>query len=202
MRRLVFVSLVSALSTTILSSLEAQHRSTAEIVAAAVSPLPKPLRDGATVMRFNADGTLTQIRNGTGQMICLSDDPRAEGFHPACYHRDLGPFMARGRELRAEGKNGDESRAIRFEEIEAGKLAMPNQAMALYSLTGPAGSFNSETGEAPEARGLHVVYVPYSTEEALGISTAPARGRPWLMHPGTPGAHIMISIPPAASRNR
>ncbi len=197
MRRLAFVTLVSALSTTILSSLEAQHQANAEVVAAAVSPLPNPLRDGATVMQFNADGTLTQIRNGTGQMICLSDDPRAEGFHPACYHRDLEPFMARGRALKAEGKDGNESRAIRFEEVKAGKLAMPYRAMALYSLTGPAGSFNSETGEAPEARGLHVVYLPYSTEETLGISTAPARNRPWLMHPGTPGAHIMISIHPA-----
>ncbi|MFQ5702940.1 MAG: hypothetical protein ACE5HT_02850 [Gemmatimonadales bacterium] len=201
MRPLVLISVLPAIAAVSLPNLAAQRNSTARIVAEAVSPLPKQLRDGATVMQFQEDGTLTQIREGTGQMICLSDDPRAQGFHPACYHKDLGPYMARGRELRAQGKNGNESRSIRFDEIKAGKLAWPKHAVALYSLTGPDGSFDPTTGEAPTARGLQVIYVPYATEETSGVSTTPARDRPWLMHAGTPGAHVMIAIPPKGGRH-
>jgi hypothetical protein len=39
-----------------------------------------------------------------------------------------------------------------------------------------------------------VVYVPYATPESTGLSTTPGTA-PWLMYPGTPGAHIMISPP-------
>ena len=191
MPRLVFSTCFLGL-TIAAPSAAAQQKPVAHQVAEAVSPLPEPLRDGATVRSFANDGTLVTIRAGTNMMICLADDPMREGFHAACYHRDLEPFMTRGRELRAEGKSGDDSRDIRFAEAESGKLQMPSHPTALYSLTDPNGTFDYETGRADGATGLHVVYVPYATEETLGISTIPSRDRPWLMHPGTPGAHIMI----------
>jgi len=40
-----------------------------------------------------------------------------------------------------------------------------------------------------------VVYVPYATAATTGLPTRPAPGVPWLMDPGTAGAHIMISPP-------
>ncbi len=48
---------------------------------------------------------------------------------------------------------------------------------------------------------LWVISVPGATPESIGVTTASARedalelrGTPWLMLPGTPGAHIMIPI--------
>jgi hypothetical protein len=167
-----------------------------QMIAEAVSPLPESMRQGATVMVFT--GTeLERIRQGDNSMICLADDPGRTGFHVACYHEDLGPFMARGRELRAQGKDGNESRAMRFAEIEAGALEWPDKARSLYSLSNADDrGFDYEAGTIPGAWRLQVVYVPYATEQSTGISTSPARDRPWLMHPGTPGAHLMINIPP------
>jgi len=177
----------------------AAQKTTAQVIAEAVSPLPESMRQGATVMAFTARG-LETVRTGDNSMICLADDPAREGFHAACYHKDLEPFMARGRELRAEGKDGNESRAIRFAEIEAGELAWPKQARALYSISSDAeGGLDYGAGKIPGAAGLHVIYVPYATEETIGVPTVPARNRPWLMHPGTPGAHLMINVlPPGA----
>ena len=38
--------------------------------------------------------------------------------------------------------------------------------------------------------------VPFATAESTGLATKPiAGGTPWLMNPGTGGAHIMISPP-------
>lgn len=166
-----------------------------EQIAAAVTPAPEDLRDGATVLGYGADGTLVTLREGSGDLTCLADDPSDERFHVACYFKELEPFMARGRALRAEGKERDEVVAIREQEIADGKLAMPSQPTALYSYTGPAGSFDPETGEVRGANHVYVVYTPYATSATTGLSEKPVSGAPWLMAPGKPWAHVMLVQP-------
>jgi hypothetical protein len=82
--------------------------------------------------------------------------------------------MARGRELRAQGKYGSELRAIPFAETEAGKLVRPKHARSLHSASGHAeGDSDYKAGTVPSTGGLRVVYVPYATEETIGVSTTP-----------------------------
>ena len=161
-------------------------------VAAAVLPLPAPLRDGATVLGY-ADGatTLSTLRKGTGDMTCLAPAPGAPRFHVACYHQSLEAFMARGRELRASGVTGDGVDSVRFAEARSGKIALPATA-ALYSLTGKVESYDAASNATNGARALFVVYVPNATAASTGLSTQPSR-TPWLMGAGTPKAHIMFT---------
>jgi hypothetical protein len=161
-------------------------------IAAAVLPAPEAMRAGATVLGYGDDGRLKKLRQGSGELICLASDPKAERFHVACYHRSLEPFMARGRALRARGITGDKVDSVRFAEVREGKLRMPRHPAALYSLTGPAGSFDPATGTMVEGEPLYVVYVPFATGKSLGLATEPVEGAPWIMHPGTPKAHIMF----------
>lgn len=162
-------------------------------ILAAVSPAPEAMREEASVLGYNPEGELVSFREGTNELICLADDPSDNRFHVACYHKDLEPFMARGRELKADGHSSDGVREVRGQEIEAGTLAMPEKPMSLYSLTGGADAWDYESGELQSARPLYVVYVPYATVESTGISTSPAsEGAPWLMDAGKPWAHIMI----------
>jgi hypothetical protein len=161
-------------------------------IAAAVLPAPQDLRKDATVLGYTPDGKLTTLRKGNGSLICLASNPQSDRFHVACYHRSLEPFMARGRALRARGVKGDEVDSLRFKEVRAGKLAMPKHPAVLYSLTGPADSFDSTTGTAPKAKPLFVVYVPFATDKSLGLSATPVEGAPWIMDPGTPKAHLMF----------
>lgn len=162
-------------------------------IAAAVLAAPETLRAGATVRGYAPDGRLTRLRKGSGELVCLASDPRAERFHVACYHRSLEPFMARGRTLRARGVTGDRVDSVRFAEVRAGKLRLPRHPAMLYSLTGPRDSFDPVTGTAPKAEPLFVVYVPYATAASTGLPAAPVEGGPWIMHPGTPKAHIMFA---------
>jgi len=168
----------------------AQEPPTPQQIAGAVSPLPAAMRDGATVLGYRR-GKLVALRDGTNEMICLADDPSQAGFHAACYHRDLEPFMARGRALRAEGAERPAIDSVRAAEIESGALAMPREPRALYSLSSKQ-EFDPAAGIAPESSGLQVVYMPYATEESTGISATPGPG-PWLMFPGKPWAHLMIA---------
>ena len=160
-------------------------------IAAAVLPLPKEMRDGATVLGYSPQGQLVPLRNGSGDMVCLASDPKTGRFHVACYHKSLEPFMARGRALRASGVTGGQVDSTRFAEARAGTLAMPTQPAVLYSLTG--GSFDPATGTATGARSLYVVYIPYATAQSTGLSAVPVQGAPWIMFPGTPKAHIMFT---------
>ena len=161
-------------------------------VAAAVLAAPADMRAGATVWGYAPDGHFTTLRQGSGALVCLASDPKAERFHVACYQRSLEPFMARGRALRAHGVAGDRVDSVRFAEVRSGKLRMPRHPAVLYSLTGPVDSFDPATGTAPKAQPLFVVYVPFATGRSLGLSSTPVEGAPWIMHPGTPKAHIMF----------
>jgi hypothetical protein len=100
--------------------------------------------------------------------------------------------MARGRSLRASGVTGDKVDTVRFAEIRAGTLPMPPQPAALYSLTGPTGSYDAATNTVTGARALNVIYIAGATAASTGLSVTPAQGTPWLMFPGTPKAHIML----------
>jgi hypothetical protein len=171
---------------------EAQTKSADQQIAAAVSPLPEGLRAGAEV-RALIEGALVTVRDGSNEMICLADDPTRQGFHAACYHRDLEPFMARGRELRAEGRTRPEIDSIRLAEIDSGTLEIPSRPTALYSLSSDSAAWDEAAGMPADASGLYVIYLPYATAKSSGISVQPARDRPWLMYPGKPWAHVMIS---------
>jgi hypothetical protein len=162
-------------------------------IAAATAPLPAQFRDGATVLGYRpGQAALSTLRDGTGPYICLAADPaQLERFHVACYQRSLEPFMARGRELRAEGR-GAEVDAVRNREAEAGTLRMPTAPAALYSLTAAPGDVDRATGEIRGGRPLYVIYVPFATAESTGLPTTPVPGAPWLMDAGTAKAHIMF----------
>ena len=165
-------------------------------IAAALLTAPEDQREGVTVLGFDAKGNVVTLQEGEGNMICLADNPNQEGYNAACYHKDLEPFMARGRELRAEGKSGGEIFNIREQEAKSGKLKMPENGATLHIRYGKEGKYNAETNEVEGTNLRYVVYMPFATSESTGLPTKPTvPGGPWIMDPGTHKAHIMVSPP-------
>src|SRR5437764_2128222 len=162
-------------------------------IAAAVLAAPTELRDGAAVLGYNPQGELVRLREGKNELICLASDPAKTAFSAACYHRDLEPYMARGRELLAQKVTGQKRNDIRWKEVAEGKLALPREPRTLYVLTGSG--FDADTGKVKDAYLRWVIYVPYATPETTGLSTKASDNAPWLMSAGTAGAHIMINPP-------
>lgn len=163
----------------------------ADQIGAATQAAPKDRRSAATVLGYNEKGEVLTLRKGTNDLVCLADDPADKAFSVACYHKDLEPFMARGRELAAQYK-GKDRHEERWKEIRDGKVPMPREARMLYVMTGSG--WDAAKGEIKDAFLRWVVYTPYATPESTGLSTTPGTA-PWLMYPGTPGAHIMITPP-------
>jgi hypothetical protein len=162
-------------------------------IAAAVLAAPADLREGAAVLGYDSQGKLVKLREGKNEMICIANNPSKTGFSVACYHRDLEPYMARGRELLAQNVTGQKRNEIRWKEVADGKLSMTREPRTLYVLTGTA--FDGSSGKVTDAYLRWVIYVPFATPESTGLSTKSSENAPWLMFPGTAGAHIMINPP-------
>lgn len=169
-------------------------------INAAVTAAPRDLRDDATVLGRGENGELTLLRRGSNELVCIADDPTDERFQVACYHVALEPYMARGRELRAQGITGPDGLAARHAEVDAGTLPMPDGATMVYTLGGPQEMHDAASGDVDESLGrrVYATYIAYATEESSGLSsTPPQRGAPWIMRPGTASSHIMVVIDPA-----
>ena len=136
MSRLILFPLLALGGTALLPAQTPAIPPAAEQIAGAVLPLPADLRGSSTVLGYGADGKLTMLRKGTGDMTCLASDPRQKEFHASCYHNDMEPFMARGRALRASGVTGGQVDTVRFKEVKEGKIKMPKTPAALSQLFG------------------------------------------------------------------
>lgn len=163
----------------------------------AVLAAPESLRAQAMVYGYSEKGEFVVLRKGENEMVCLADDPAQPGLNVSCYHKDLEPFMIRGRELKKEGKSFQEVFDIRELEVKGKKLTMPQQPATLFVYSAKDEQFNRSTGEVTDGNLRYVVYIPYATSESTGLPLKPeAPGMPWIMDPGTHRAHIMITPPP------
>lgn len=161
-------------------------------IKTALMAVPKDYQEGAKVYGYDPSGKLVTLQEGTNDYIALADNPNKEKFSTAAYHKDLEPFMARGRELKAQGKDGKEVFDTREEEVKSGKLKMPDKA----TLCVFTGTINPETQEIENPYVRYVFYIPYATGESTGLPTTPTPpGHAWIMDPGTHRAHIMITPP-------
>jgi len=164
------------------------------LIATALMAAPKESRAESKVIGYNMAGEFVTLKEGSNEFICLADDPKKPGFSAACYHKDLEPFMARGRELKSQGENGGEIFDIREEEVKSGKLSMGKAGSTLHIYFGPKTNYNPETSEVEDARYRYVIYMPFATSESTGLPEKPiAVNHPWIMNPGTHRAHIMVS---------
>ncbi|WP_435577859.1 hypothetical protein [Gilvibacter sp.] len=163
------------------------------LIQTALMAAPEAGRAGAKVIGYNTTGEFVTLREGTNEFIVLVDDSSQKGFNAACYHKDLEPFMARGRELRVAGKSPEEVFAMREAEAKAGTLPIPTGA-TLHIYFGPSTNYDPQSGVVEGAKLRYVVYMPFATAESTGLPESPvAANHPWIMNPGTHRAHIMIS---------
>jgi len=168
--------------------LAAEIPSAAEQIALAVLAAPEEWRDGAAVWGFGQNGEVANLRQGTNHLACFADDPTREKIMASCVSKDLEEWQVRLYELQAQGSSGVVKTL--WEEVHSGKLKEPPPAWVVNFVKG--NSFNGSSGKVADYERSWIVVVPNMTPETLGLSGEKSEDKPWLMFPGTPGAHIMI----------
>jgi len=75
-----------------------------------------------------------------------------------------------------------------------GPYSQAIRAGGLLFTAGQVG-FDPATGTVTDEYRRSVMYLPFATAESTGLSTSASAVDPWIMFPGTAGAHIMITPP-------
>lgn len=163
-------------------------------IKTALLAAPAEKRDSCSVYGYAAGKQLVLLKKGMNELICLADDPNQPGFAVSCYHKDLEPFMQRGRELKKQGLNDQQIFETREQEVKAGSLVMPKQPATLYVFAADDKDVDLATGEVKNGYLRYVIYIAYATAASTGLPEKPTgKGMPWIMNPGTHRAHIMIN---------
>ena len=168
-----------------------------EQIAEAVLVLPEDLRAGATVVAYDlATGARKVLRQGTNFIECQPRNPD-DGF-TWCYNKVSAPRRDLQAKLRAEKKSDKEIQEAVAEAIKAGTIKPPATGMMSYR----------GYDKRDRIQRLWVMSLPGATPGSVGVSDTSQRdaalegkGLPWMMLPGTPGAHVMIPINPAAKNS-
>src|SRR5579871_4548447 len=170
---------------------QAAAQSNDATIKEAVQPLPDDLKAGATVVTYDEKtGERRILRQGTNYIEC---QPKAKDGFVRCYNKVLAPRRDMEAKLRAQGKADEDVTKEIQAAMKDGRLKPPPFGTVSYRYSDDPGRIKL----------LWVISVPNATPEQLGISTESQRdaalkgnGKPWMMLPGTPGAHIMIPINP------
>jgi hypothetical protein len=158
-------------------------------ISQATLPLPEDVRAGATVYTYDkATGARTVLREGTNAVECM---PKGDDGFTWCYSKVTAPRRDLRAKLVAEKKT-DKEVADALESATKAGLIPPT----------PFGTWSYRLyGKKDRIQLLWVMSVPNATPESIGVSEGSQRdealkgqGVPWLMLPGTSGAHIMIPI--------
>ena len=186
--KLLVVTAAAALMLS-LSAVPAHAQAEDPRIAEAIKPLPDDLKTGATVVAYDkTTGARSVLRQGKNDIEC---QPKADDGFVRCYNKILGPRRDLEAKLRAEKKSDKEVTDAVQDALKAGTIK-----------AAPFGSMSYRYSDDPQRiKLLWVMSVPNATPESVGVSTVSQRdaalkghGMPWMMLPGTPGAHIMIPI--------
>jgi hypothetical protein len=190
MKRLIGVAVVFLLACALSPRIVFAQSDQAKI-AQAVLPLPEDLRAGATVFTYDtATGERKILRQGTNFVEC---QPKGDDGFTWCYNKSTAARRDFQAKLRAQKKSDKEIQDAVAAATKDGTIKAPTWGTMSYRLSSDEGRIKL----------LWVMSVPNATPEQVGVSTVSQRdaalkgqGKPWLMLPGTPGAHIMIPINP------
>ena len=190
MQKFIVVAAVVVLSSPLVTTVQSQ--TTDARVAEAVQVLPEDLRAGATVVTYDpATGARKVLRQGTNFVEC---QPRMDDGFTRCYNKALAPRRDLEAKLKAEKKTDKEIQEAVAAATKAGTLKTPANGMMSYR----------GYDKRDRIQKLWVMSLPGATPQTAGVSDVSQRdaalegkGLPWMMLPGTPGAHVMIPINPA-----
>jgi hypothetical protein len=143
---------------------------------------PANLRQGATVVKWNADYTYETLKKGTNRLVCYdrSGQPGQQAFSLEC--TSLGNLERVAQNMRFDAM-GDKRQAMLDAAEKDGSRVKPEFGSVFYNLNG---------ADRDRARPHTTVAVPFATAQSLGLPDNNKQGGVWIMNAGTSTAHLMI----------
>ncbi len=149
----------------------------------AVLAAPANLRDGATVIKWNADFTYTTLRKGTNRIVCydLSGMPEQPAYMVECSSLSNLDRVAQNLKFQAVGDKAKTQAMLDAAEKD-GSRVKPEYGSVWYHMMGP---------DKDHIRTHMTIAVPGATTQTTGLPDNPKDGGVWIMNAGTTTAHLM-----------
>jgi hypothetical protein len=158
-------------------------QTTEETIERALAAAPRQMRDGATVIKWNADYTYETLKKGTNRLLCYdrSGEPGRQPFAVQCTSISSLDRVAQNRKF--EAMSDMAARQSALDAVEAnGTRVKPEYGSVSYDMNG---------ADQAHAR-IHItIAVPGATTKSTGLPDNPKQGGVWIMNAGTTTAHIM-----------
>jgi hypothetical protein len=155
----------------------------ADVIERALSAAPRQAKEGATVIKWNADYTYETLKKGTNRMVCYdrSGEPGAQPFAVQCTSIANLDRVAQNRKFAAIADKDARQKAM--DEAEAnGTRVKPEYGSVWLTMNGP---------DKEHARIHTTVAVPGATTQSTGFPDNNKQGGVWIMNAGTTTAHLM-----------
>lgn len=164
-------------------------QSDAETIERAVAGAPANAREGAMVVKFDADGTYQVLREGTNAWLCYdrSSDPGRPAYAVQCTSKANLPRLEQNRKFAAQAAGDRQALRALVSEAAANGTRVPAEFGSVWL---------ASNGEDMAHAMTHVtVAVPGATAESLGVPDNGRAGGIWIMQGGTTEAHLMVPVP-------
>lgn len=149
----------------------------------ALTPAPRNMKDGATVIKWKTDGTYDTLRKGTNRLVCYdwSGMPGKQPFAVQC--TSIANLDRVAQNLKYAAIADPAARKAAIEEAEKnGTRAKPEFGSVWLTMNAP---------DREHARVHTTIAVPGATAQSLGLPDNPRQGGVWIMDAGTSTAHLM-----------
>jgi hypothetical protein len=149
----------------------------------ALAPAPRNMKEGATVIKWKADGTYDTLKKGTNRLVCYdrSGTPGHQPFSVQCTSIANLPRVAQN--LKYEAMADKDARQAAMDAAEKdGSRAKPEYGSVWLTMNGP---------DQEHARIHTTVAVPGATTQSTGLPSDNKQGGVWIMNAGTSTAHLM-----------
>jgi len=179
MKRIVLIVLGMLMASTS-ASVQAPDESIERALAAA----PRQMKEGATVIKWKADGTYDTLKKGTNRLVCYdrSGEPGQQPFAVQC--TSLGNLERVKQNRKFEAITDKAARQAALDAAEKdGTRAKPEFGSVWLTMNGP---------DKDHARIHTTIAVPGATSQSMGLPDKPGQAGIWIMNAGTSTAHLMI----------
>jgi hypothetical protein len=154
-----------------------------EALERALAAAPRQMKEGATVIKWKADGTYDTLKKGTNRLVCYdrSGEPGQQPFAVQCTSVANLDRVAQNRKFEAIADKAARQAAIDAAEKD-GTRVKPEFGSVWLTMNG---------ADQAHARIHTTIAVPGATTQSLGLPDNNKQGGVWIMNAGTSTAHLM-----------
>lgn len=158
--------------------------SSTDPIERALAAAPRNMKEGATVIKWNDDGTYETLKKGTNKLVCYdrSGQPGRQPFAVQCTSIANLERVKQNRKFEAVLDRAERQKMI-DEAEKGGTRVKPEFGSVWLDMNGP---------DQAHARIHTTIAVPGATSQTLGVPDNPKDGGVWIMNAGTTTAHLMI----------